>query len=147
MSSRLTLLFCCEQHELYSLLASSLESADFQLVRASSKEEARAVLAERVVDAILICPTSPVPGKSLCAALKRRAPRTPILLLRTGHVRSEPFPGLYSTLHADAQDEVLTRAVAVFLREILTISGARRMSLHAPDPSIRAYKPASQSAI
>jgi PleD family two-component response regulator len=119
MSSRLTLLFVCDRRELYPVLTSALEWADFRLVVARDKEQANSILKEVVVDAVLIQQAETRLGRSTCAALKRQLPRTPILLFADEDQRPEAYPGIYSVLHADAQDAVLTRAVAVFLRQSL----------------------------
>lgn len=119
MSSRLTLLFVCDQRELYPVLTSALESADFRLVVARDKEQANGILKEVVVDAVLIQQAETRSGRSICAALKRQSPRTPILLFADEDQRPEAYPGIYSVLHADAHDEILTRAVALFLRQSL----------------------------
>ncbi len=119
MSSRLTLLFVCNERELYPVLTSALESADFHLVVARDKDQANSILKQVVVDAVLIQQSAHRSGRSICAALKRQSPRTPILLFADEDQQPEAYPGIYSILHADAHDEILTRAVAVFLRQSL----------------------------
>jgi len=128
----LTLLFCHEAFELFPVLTSALESADFHLVVAHNKQEAHTLLSDRMVDAVLICQSKPRLGKSVCASLKRRAPRTPILLFTNEDQSSEPYPGIYSVVRADAEDEDLTRAVAYFLRISLSSASAHRISALSP---------------
>ena len=123
MSSRLTLLFVCDQRELYPVLTSALESADFRLLVARDKEQADRILKEVLVDVVLIQLAEIRSGRSICAALKRQIPRTPILLFADEDQRPEAYPGIYSVLHADAQDEILTRALALFLRQSLDGAG------------------------
>jgi PleD family two-component response regulator len=122
MSSRLTLLFVCNERELYPVLTSALESANFHLVVARDKDQANGILKQVVVDAVLIQQGASRSGTSICAALKRQSPRTPILLFADENQQPEPYPGIYSILHADAHDELLTRAVAIFLRQSLDSS-------------------------
>ncbi len=124
MSSRLTLLFVCNERELYPVLTSALESAGFHLVVASDKEQANGILKQVVVDAVLIQQSESHSGRSICASLKRQIPRTPILLFANEDQQPEAYPGIYSILHADADDEVLTRALAIFLRQSLNSSQA-----------------------
>lgn len=119
MSSRLTLLFVCNDRELYPVLTSALESANFHVVVARDKDQANGILKQVVVDAVLIQQSENRSGRSICAALKRQSPRTPILLFADEDQQPEAYPGIYSILHADANDEILTRAVAVFLRQSL----------------------------
>lgn len=122
MSSRLTLLFVCDHRELYPVLTSAIESAEFSLLTAGNKEQADSILKEATVDAVLIQQSEVRRGRSICAALKRQSPRTPILLFAAEDQQPESYPGIYSVLHADAQDEVLARAIAVFLRRCLDSS-------------------------
>lgn len=137
MSSRLTLLFVCNERELYPVLTSALESADFHLVVARDKDQANGILKQVVVDAVLIQQSANRSGRSICAALKRLSPRTPILLFAGEDQRPEAYPGIYSILHADAHDEILTRAVALFLKQSLaheahadTPTGSSNSSTH-----------------
>jgi DNA-binding NarL/FixJ family response regulator len=148
MSPRLTLLFCHEALEFFPVLTSALESADFRLVIAHNKQEAHTLLSDRMIDAVLICQSKPRLGKSVCASLKRRAPRTPILLFTNEDQSSQPYPGIYSVVRADAQDEVLTRAVAYFLRISLSSTSAHRVpALSPPDRTAQARGQTPQAAL
>lgn len=147
MSSRLTLLFVCNERELYPVLTSALESADFHLVVARDKDQANGILKQVVVDAVLIQQSESRSGRSICAALKRQSPRTPILLFANEDQQPEAYPGIYSILHADAQDEVLTRAVAVFLRQSLDGSPEHHIAPPAPRSDSAGRKSASQPAM
>jgi hypothetical protein len=147
MSSRLTLLFVCNECELYPVLTSALESADFHLIVARDKAQANGILKQVVVDAVLIQQGASLAGRSICAALKRQSPRTPILLFADEDQQPEAYPGIYSILHADAQDEVLTRAVAVFLRQSLDSSPEAHMAPPPGSSDSTAHKSASQPAL
>lgn len=147
MSSRLTLLFVCNARELYPVLISALESADFHVLVAHTKDQANALLKEIRVDAVLIHQSEDRPGHSICAALKRRAPRTPILLFADEEQQPDVYPGIYSVLHADSHDEVLTRAVAVFLRQSLSGASAGLVKPAAESDSPTARKPGVQQAV
>jgi len=144
MSSRLTLLFVCNERELYPVLTSALESANFHLVVASDKDQANGILKQVVVDAVLIQQSANRSGRSMCAALKRQSPRTPILLFADENQQPEAYPGIYSVLHADAHDEVLTRAVAVFLRQSLDSSPEALVTPPAGSSDNTAHKLGSQ---
>ncbi len=147
MSSRLTLLFVCNERELYPVLTSALESADFHLVVARDKDQANGILKQVVVDAVLIQQGKSSSGRSICAALKRQIPRTPILLFADEDQQPEAYPGIYSILHADAHDEILTRAVAVFLRQSLDGSPEDQMTSPARNSDSTGPKPSSQPAM
>jgi hypothetical protein len=135
MSSRLTLLFLCSQCEPSPVLMSALESADFQLLVARTQKEAGQLARTFRVDAILVYPNLPGVGRLACTSLKRQVPRTPILLLTNERLQPEAYPGIYSVLHADVYDEVLSCAIALFLRECLRCSHATRVSrLATPTP-------------
>lgn len=144
MSSRLTLLFVCDHRELYPVLTSALEWADFRLILARNKEQANGILKDIMVDAVLIQQSEAHTGRSMCAALKRRAPRTPILLFADEDQQPEAYPGIYSVLHADAHDEVLTRAVAVFLRQSLDHSPEHELATPANPAKEASHNPSSQ---
>ncbi len=147
MSSRLTLLFVCNERELYPVLTSALESAEFHLIVARDKDQANGILKQVVVDAVLIQQGESRSGRSLCAALKRQLPRTPILLFADEDQQPEAYPGIYSILHADAHDEILTRAVAVFLRQSLDRSPDAHGAPLAGGSDSTAHKPTSQPAV
>lgn len=147
MSPRLTLLFVCNERELYPVLTAALESADFHLVVARDKDQANGILKQVVVDAVLIQQTESRSGRSICAALKRQIPRTPILLFADEDQQPEAYPGIYSILHADAHDEILTRAVAVFLRQSLDGSPDDQAAPPAPSSDSTGHKSTSQPAM
>lgn len=130
MSSRLTLLILCDQMELHPLLISALEAADFRVVRASRKEQATKLLADLDVDAVIVDQSASHTGVSICPALKRVSPQTPILIFAGENQHTQSYPGIYSVLHADPSDELLARAIAMFLRESLRTSpGKQRRQL------------------
>ncbi|HEY1731412.1 MAG TPA: hypothetical protein VGG15_06675 [Terriglobales bacterium] len=140
----MTLLFVCNERELYPVLTSALESANFHLVVARDKDQANGILKQVVVDAVLIQQGASRSGTSICAALKRQSPRTPILLFADENQQPEPYPGIYSILHADAHDELLTRAVAIFLRQSLDSSPDSYVSPTADSSDSTAELSASQ---
>ncbi len=125
MSPRLTLLLICEECERYPILISALQSAEFDLITTDKPETAMLLLGQSTVDAMLIHP-----GKNLArpafVALKRRAPRAPILLFDVDDQSTEKGQGLYSVVHVNVQDDVLVHAVAIFLRESLMLSQSPR---------------------
>ena len=133
MSSRLTLLLICEGCERYPLLISALQSAEFDLITADTPETAMLALGQSSVDAMLIRPGGSSVNRPAYVALKRRAPRAPILLFDVGAQITEKGQGLYSVIHVNVQDDVLVRAVAVFLRESLLLA----QSAHAAEMAAR----------
>lgn len=147
MSSRLTLLFVCNERELYPVLTAALESADFHLVVARDKDQANGILKQITVDAVLIQQSEGRSGRSICVALKRQIPRTPILLFADEDQRPEAYPGIYSVLHADAHDEILTRAVAVFLRQSLDGSPETDAAPAAGSSNSTAHKSTSHAML
>ena len=147
MSSRLTLLFVCNECERYPVLTSSLESAGFHLVVAGDKEQANNILKQVTVDAVLIQQSENGSGRSICATLKRQIPRTPILLFADEDQQPEAYPGIYTILHADAHDEILTRALAIFLRQSLNKSPGGDVVPPARTSDSGGHKTSSQPAV
>jgi len=125
MSSRLTLLLICEERERYPVLISALQSAEFDLITADTPEAAMPLLGQDSVDAMLVHPRKSL-ARPAYVALKRRAPRAPILLFDVDDQPTEKGQGLYSVVHVNVQDDVLVHAVAVFLRESLVLSQSPR---------------------
>ncbi len=132
MSSRLTLLFLCHQCEPSPVLISALEWAGFHVILAYTQKEAAQLARTFRVDAIIVYPDAPGFGRLACTTLKRLVPRTPILLFTNQRLQPESYPGIYSVLRADPYDEVLSCAVALFLRETLRCSRPTRLSTPAP---------------
>ena len=118
MSSRLILLFVCDQAEDYSVLLSEFRSVDFEFVIARNLAHAKRILQTRNVDAIILRHDSKIDDRSLATELKHIKPRIPIYL-----VTDQPQPrqaGIDSVWRAEIGDEVATRAMALFFRHLFT---------------------------
>jgi len=85
-------------------------------------EQAKKLLTTVATDAIMILHSSLPQGRRLGAELKSIAPRTPVILFDNETDSPVPPEGIDSLCRADLQDESVTRAVAIFFRQILTLS-------------------------
>jgi hypothetical protein len=140
MSARLTLLLLCDQTELHSPFISALLAAGFQLLIEHRLEGAKLLLSRLPADAIMVCHESLQDGGVVGAELKRIAPRTPIILFPRGSHNLGPQLGIDSVCHADPQDEVVARAVAVFFYGALT-PPSQRLPVAAASPNVRVSAP------
>lgn len=122
MSSRLTLLLVCNRTKDYSALITSLGSANFRLTLAETAHEVTELLSSHTVSAILVDQRNARLARSTYRALQQLDTRPPVLMLADGN---DAMPrasrgGRQLVLHSDPADEVLTQAVAAFLRHTLS---------------------------
>ncbi|HUI84467.1 MAG TPA: hypothetical protein VL240_09595 [Candidatus Binatia bacterium] len=139
MRPRLTLLFLCDRSEHHALFLSALVAAEFEPVLAHRTEQAKRYLSSHAVDAIVIYHPGLDDIAPVTGTLKRTAPSTPIL--RLNHRGEGPQPGIDATFFADLQDEVLTRAVALFLRQSLAGASPQRVAEPARKAGFLAANP------
>lgn len=122
MSSRLTLLLVCNRRKDYSALITSLGSANFRLTLAETAHEVTELLSSHTVSAILVDQRNARLARSTYRALQQLDTRPPVLMLADGN---DAMPRASRgerqlVLHSDPADEVLTEAVAAFLRHTLS---------------------------
>ena len=126
MSSRLALLFLCDQSELYSKFILAFTSADVEVLIARNLQEAESILLKRPVHGILLRHDSKRDDRQLATQLKSITPRVPIFLLTD---QTQPKQrDIDSIWHADFADETITRAIATFFSQVLqpsSMSGTR----------------------
>ncbi len=116
MSSRLTLLFVCNQSPLYAGLIAEFRAADFQVLIARNLTQAKAVLLNRSVNVIVLRHDCNRDDRALATPLKRLSPHLPIFLLTD---QEQPRPAdVDSILRSETDDEVVTRGMALFLRHL-----------------------------
>ena len=121
MSSRLTLLFLCDDYEVECPFIPALQAAGFRLVVPGQLEEAFFRLNQHQVDAIAVHRSDLGRNPALTSVLKAMGRKSPVLLL-TGKSSAPAIkpPGVDAIFCADARDESVVRAVAVFLRCLLS---------------------------
>ena len=135
MNSRLTLLLVCDQSDFFSAVLTEFRSADFQVLNARNIARAKAILLTRSVNAIVLCHDGLRDDRALAPQLKRVAPGKPIFLLTD---REQPRPDdIDSIWRFETSDEVVTRAMAVFCRNLFRPTPAFRRSTGAVDAVAR----------
>jgi hypothetical protein len=117
MSTRLTLLFLCDQAGPYARFIEEFRAADFQVLVARSLAHAKAILITRSANGIVLGQDFTRDGRDLATELKRIAPDTPIFLL-TGQEQTRPVD-VDSVWRAEMDDEVAARGMAQFFRHLL----------------------------
>lgn len=119
MSAILTLLFVCHEGEDCSQFAPA-PTANDRLLVAHCGEDPKLILPGEPVDAVVIHEDHLQNGCSVIAELKRVAPRTPVMLLRSLNPRkSAKPPGVVAVCRADLRDEKLVKSMWAFFRLIL----------------------------
>ncbi len=142
MSSRLTLLFVCDEADLYSVLISAFVSAEFQLLLARSSSQAKGILMKRPVDAILIRHDANRDDRQIATQLKRVTPRIPVFLLTDQPQQRQA--DIECIWRADIEDMVVTQAMAMFFRTFLkpsTLSGRGQPMLGDPGLLLTLMRP------
>jgi|SRR5208282_5545536 len=120
MSSRLTLLFVCDAAEDCSPFRAPLRADNDRLLVGHRTEDTKMLLSGEPVDAIIIHQDHLQDGCSVVGELKRAAPRTPVMLLRTDkQCKGIKPPGIVAVCCADLRDEKLVKAMWMFFRLIL----------------------------
>ncbi len=120
MSARLTLLLVYPETAPHSPLATAFQVADFRILSEGDIQAAKMLLSTTRVDAVLILADG-FDSESLSGApLKFVAPQTPVLLLASRRRYAARQLGVDSVCYADPHDPTVVRAVAVFLRSLLT---------------------------
>jgi len=115
MSPTVTLLFVCNQSQLYSVFISAFSSADFQVLLARNLTHAKRILQGRRVEAIVLRHDCHRDDRPLASPLKRVVPQVPIFL-----VTDQPQlrqPDIQSVWRGETGDEVVSRAMALFFRQ------------------------------
>jgi|SRR5271166_1079964 len=136
MDSRLTLLFVCNQSHLYPVVLAEFKSAGFQVLIARNASQAKAVVLARSVEAFVLCHDRYRDDRGLAPQLKRIAPGVPIFLFTD---QQQPLPGdVDSIWRFEPGDEVVTRGVAVFCRNLFKPTPAFRRAA----PALGAVAPA-----
>jgi hypothetical protein len=124
MSSRLTLLFLCDQSHLYSDFIEKFGDAGFQVLIARSLVQAKTVLLARAVDFVVLRHDCSRDDRVLAGPLKRIAPGTAIYLF-TDQAQARP-DDIDLIWRAEVGDEDATRAMAMLLRSLLQPRQASR---------------------
>ena len=118
MSSRLTLVFVCNQSYLYSRFIDEFRAAGFQVLIARSLTQARSILLTRSVAGSVLCHDCSRDDRSLAAPLKGLAPHLPVFLLTD---REQSLPASVDCIwRSELGDEAATRGMAVFFRHIFS---------------------------
>lgn len=126
MNSRLTLLFVCDESQLYSEFLTEFRSADFQVLIARNIARAKAILLTRSVNAIVLSHDDRRDDRALAPRLKRSSPGVPIFLLTD---QEQPRPDdIDSIWRLEAGDAVVARGMAVFCRNLFQPTPAFRRS-------------------
>lgn len=144
MSTRLTLLFLCDQSSLYSGFISAFASAGFQVLLASSVSHAGKILNNRPVDAVIIRHDSQCDDRAAAIQFKRRSPRLPVFL-----ITEEPQPrqdGIDSVWRAKVGDDVVTHAMAAFFKQYFLPSRSSRSGKLVSDSKFRPMQVTPQQA-
>lgn len=116
MSTRLTLLFLCDQAGSYARFIEEFRAADFQVLVARSLAQAKAILLSRSVIAIVLSQDCTRHERALATPLKRIAPTLPIFLLTN---QEQPRPvDVDAIWRSEMDDEVVTRGMAQFFRHL-----------------------------
>jgi len=124
MNSRLTLLFLCGEVQLYAGFISEFQSANIQMLIARNLAHAKSVLLNRPVDAIVLRHDGNQDDRPLAAHMKQITPCVPVFLLT--EEAQPPFADIDSVWRAETGDPVISRAMAIFFRHLLTGSKAAR---------------------
>jgi len=121
MSALLTLLFVCHDGEDCSHLLTPPPTASDRLLVRHCSEDAELLLSGGPVDAIILHQDHFQLCSSLVAKLRSLAPRTPVLLLRTGRNQGNKIkpPGIVAVCSADLRDKNLVRSLWAFFRLVL----------------------------
>jgi len=113
MSSRLTLLFLCDQADSYAAFLSEFSSASFQVLIARNIAQAEAFLQRQNVDGIMLRHDCHRDDRPLADKIKHITPRIPIFLLTD--LEQPKHANIDSVWRAELGDTVVARAMAVFL--------------------------------
>ena len=132
MSSRLTLLFVCDQPELYPAFISAFDSQEFEIVIARNPARAKVTLVSRNIDAVVIRHDRHRDDRGLARRLRSAAPQTPVFLL-TDQPQPAGQPDVDAVWRAETADEPVSRAMAVLLRQFLKLSRGARASKLVPE--------------
>lgn len=124
MSSRLTLLFLCDQARTYSHFISEFRSANLQVLIARNVAQAEAVLQGQQVDGIMLRHDGERDDRPLASKIKRMTPRIPIFLL-TEHEQPK-HADIDSVWRGELGDSVVARGMAAFLAGYLQSSRLSR---------------------
>ena len=118
MNSRLTLLFVCNQANLYSNFISEFGSAGFQVLLARNLTQAKAMLLSRPVNAVLLRHDCTGDDRALAPQLKRIAPQLSVYLLTDQQQR--PPRGVDSVWSWKTPDVTVARGMAILFRQLFT---------------------------
>ncbi len=116
MSSRLALVFLCDQADAYASFIEEFRAADFQVLIARSLAHAKAILLTRSANAIVLRHDCNRDDRALATQLKRTTPHIPIFLL-TDQEQSRPVD-VDLICRSQIDDEVVTRGMAQFFRQL-----------------------------
>lgn len=130
MSSRLTLLFLCDQAHSYSHFLSEFRSLNFQVLIARNVAQAKTILQGHPVDGIMLRHHGECDDRPLASKIKRITPRIPVFLL-TEHEQPKPAD-IDSVWRAELGDSVIARAMATFLASCLRSSRLSRSGNGVP---------------
>lgn len=121
MSAMLTLLFVCHDGEDCSHLLTPVPGIRDRLLVGDCSEDAELLLSSGPVDAIILHQDHFQLCSSVVARLKNAAPRTPVMLLRTGRNQGNTIkpPGIVAVCSADLRDKNLVRSMWAFFRLVL----------------------------
>jgi hypothetical protein len=121
MNTSLTLLFVCNASQESAPFLASLPGGSDRLLVGHRTEDTKMLLSAEPVDAIIIHQDRLQEGCSVVADLKRAAPRTPMMLLRSRKQCNQGVkpPGIVAVCCADLRDEKLIHAMWMFFRLIL----------------------------
>jgi hypothetical protein len=141
MSSRLTLLFVCNQAYLYSHFISEFGSAGFEVLLARNLAHAKAMLLSRPVNAVLLRHDCTADDRALAPQLKRIAPQISVYLL-TDH-QQRPPRGIDSVWSWATPDAVVARGMAILFRQLFSprsISSRPLPALEEAEPGVIAAR-------
>lgn len=113
MSSRLTLLFLCDQAHSYSHFISEFRSVHLQVLVARNIAQAKAILLGHPVDGIMLRHHGQCDDRPLATKIKRITPRIPIFLL-TEHEQPK-HADIDAVWRGELGDSVVARGMAAFL--------------------------------
>lgn len=121
MSAMLTLLFVCHDGEDCSQVLTPVPTASDRLLVKHCSQAEELLLSGGPIDAILLHQDHFQLCSSLVAKLKNVAPRTPVMLLRTGRKRDNTIkpPGIVAVCSADLLDKNLVTSMWAFFRLVL----------------------------
>lgn len=116
MSSRFTLLFVCNQAYLYSNFISEFGSAGFQVLLARNLAQAKTMLLDRPVNAVLLRHDCTADDRALAPQLKRIAPHISVYLLTDQQQR--PPRAIDSVWSWATPDVAVARGIAILFRQL-----------------------------